>query len=97
MVMAVALIKRTESIRSEREMVSKKWNRVYVLENSKTKLAWDFELNLRKTTTSRRPNLMLEEKQRKTNHMDMRYGMPERDHYIKEEIGEKNQLQVVCI
>ena len=97
MVMAVALIKGTESIRSERDMISKKWNRGHVLRNSKTKLVWDFEFNLRKTTTSWRPDLMLEEKQRKTNHIDMRYGMPERDQYIKEEIWEKNQLQVACI
>ena len=36
------------------------------LENSQAQLVWDFEFNLRKTTTSRRPDLMLEEKQTKT-------------------------------
>ena len=35
------------------------------LENSRAKLVRDFEFNLRKTTTSRRSHLMLEEKQTK--------------------------------
>ena len=43
-----------------------KWKRGHVLKNSQVKLVWDFEFNLRKTTTSRRPDLMLEEKQTKT-------------------------------
>ena len=47
-------------------MVSKKWNRGHVLDNSEAMLIWDFEFNLPKKTTSRRPDLMLEEKQMKT-------------------------------
>ena len=43
-----------------------KWKRGHVLKNSQAKLVCDFEFNLRKTTTSRRPDLMLEEKQTKT-------------------------------
>ena len=43
-----------------------KWKRGHVLKNSQVKLVWDFEFNLRKTTRSRRPDLMLEEKQMKT-------------------------------
>ena len=31
-----------------------------MLENDKAKLVWDFEFHLRKTTTARRPNLILE-------------------------------------
>ena len=42
-----------------------KWCRGYVLENDHAKLVWDFEFNLRKTTTSRRPNLTLEEEEKK--------------------------------
>ena len=34
-------------------------------EDSEAKLLWDFEFNLQKTTTSRRPDLMLQEKQTK--------------------------------
>ena len=42
-----------------------KWYREYVLENDHAKLVWDFEFNLRKTTTSRRLGLILEDKQKK--------------------------------
>ena len=42
-----------------------KWSRGHVLENSQAKLVWDFEFNLRKTTTARRPDLILEEKEEK--------------------------------
>ena len=43
----------------------KQCNSGQVLENSQAKLIRDFEFNLRKTATSRRTNLMLEEKQTK--------------------------------
>ena len=36
-----------------------------MIENDKAKLLWDFEFNLRKTTTSRRSDLILEEKEKK--------------------------------
>ena len=54
--------KRTKSIRLECEMVLRKVEKG----SSQAKLVWDIEFNLRKTTTSRRPDLMLEEKQTKT-------------------------------
>ena len=41
-----------------------KWKRGKVLENDKVKLIWD-EFNLRKTTTTRRPDLILESKKDK--------------------------------
>ena len=53
--------KRTKSIRLECEMVLRKVEKG----SSQAKLVWDIEFNLRKTTTSRRPDLMLEEKQTK--------------------------------
>ena len=34
-----------------------------MLENNKAKLKWDFEFHLRKTTTARRPDLILEDKE----------------------------------
>ena len=37
-----------------------KWDRGTVLEKNKAKLVWDFEFHLRKTTTARRPDLILE-------------------------------------
>ena len=42
------------------------WNRGHVLENSQATLVQDFKFDLRKAPTSRRPDLMLEEKQTKT-------------------------------
>ena len=52
--------KRTKSIRSECEMVSRKVEKETCF-SSQAKLVWDFEFNLRKATTTRRPDLMLEE------------------------------------
>ena len=37
-----------------------KWDKGTVLENDKAKLVWDFEFHLRKTTTARRPGLILD-------------------------------------
>ena len=36
-----------------------KWDRGMVLENDKAKLVWDFEFHLQKTTSVRRPDLLL--------------------------------------
>jgi hypothetical protein len=41
------------------------WERGTVIENNKGKLVWDFEFHLRKTTTARRPDLILEDKEKK--------------------------------
>ena len=48
-----------------------RWKRGTVIENDKAKLLWDFEFNLRKTTTSRRPDLILEEEKKKIWICDM--------------------------
>ena len=42
-----------------------RWERGTDLENGKAKLVWDFEFHLRKTTTAKRPDLILEEKGKK--------------------------------
>ena len=41
-----------------------KWVKGHMLENSSAKLIWDFEFNLHKTTIFRRPDLVLEDKER---------------------------------
>ena len=46
-------------------MVQENWIRGKVLENAISKLFWDFKLNLRKTTTSGGPDLILEDKERR--------------------------------
>ena len=66
MVMAVAWAKEQNLLNQNVKWYQEKWKRGYLLENSQAKLIWDFEFNLRKTATSRRPDLMLEEKQTKT-------------------------------
>ena len=63
MVMAVAWAKEKNLLDQNVKWYRGKWERGHVLENSQAKLVWDFEFNLRKTTTSRRPDLILEEKQ----------------------------------
>ena len=42
-----------------------RWERGAVLENERGKLVWDFEFKPRKTTTARRPHLILEDKEKK--------------------------------
>ena len=67
MVIAVAWRKEQNLLDQNVKWYQEKWNRYmgHGLENSPAKLVWDFEFNLRKTTTSRRSHLMLEEKQTK--------------------------------
>ena len=64
MVMAIAWAKEYGLVGKETKWYMENWLRGQVLENSRAKLVWDFEFNLRKTTTSRRPDLVLEDKER---------------------------------
>ena len=66
MVVAVAWAKEQNLLDQNVKQCQEKWKRGYDLENSQAKLVWDFEFNLRKATTTRRPDLMLEEGQTKT-------------------------------
>ena len=65
-VMAVAWGKEQNVLEHNVKWHHEKWNMRQVLENSQAKLVWDFKFNLRKMAASRRPDLMLEEEQRKT-------------------------------
>ena len=58
--------KRARSIRSECEMVSKKVEKGTYFRELSSKASMGLWVQIRKTATSRRPNLMLEEKQTKT-------------------------------
>ena len=64
MVLAIALAKAYGLVGKETKWYMENWVRGQVLENSHAKLVWDFEFNLRKITTSRRPDLVLEDKER---------------------------------
>ena len=65
MIMAVAWAKDYELISKDAIWYSERWERGMVLENDRGKLVWDFEFHLRKTTTARRPDLILEDKEKK--------------------------------
>ena len=65
MILAVAWAKQQELVGQEANWYEKRWDRGTVLENDKAKLVWDFEFHLRKTTTARRPEFILELKTEK--------------------------------
>ena len=60
MVLAVTWAKQQELIGQDAIWYEQRWDRGTVFENHKAKLVWDFEFHLRKTTTARRPDLILE-------------------------------------
>ena len=64
--MAVALSKEQNLLDRNVKCYQEKWIRGHFLENSQAKLIWNFEFNLQKKTTYRRPDLVLQEKQTKT-------------------------------
>ena len=65
MIVAVAWAKLNGLISEDTVWYQQKWTRGTTFENDKAKLIWDFEYNLRKTTTARRPDLVLENKTNK--------------------------------
>ena len=65
MVMAVEWAKEYELVGDDTIWYKERWERGTVMENEKGKLVWDFEFHLRKTTTARRPDLILEDKEKK--------------------------------
>ena len=65
MIMAVAWAKEYELVSKDTVWYNERWERGTVMENDKGKLVWDFEFHLRKTTTARWPDLILEDKEKK--------------------------------
>ena len=65
MILAVEWAKEYDLIGTDTVWYKERWERGTVLENGKAKLGSDFEFHLRKTTTARRPDLILEEKGKK--------------------------------
>ena len=64
MIMAVSWTKEYKLVGDEMVWYKERWERGAVFENDKGKLVWDFEFNLRKTTTAR-SDLILEDKEKK--------------------------------
>ena len=65
MILAVIWAKEKGLIDEQVVWYKERWERGKVLENENAKLIWDFEFHLRKTTTARRPDLTLEDKNQK--------------------------------
>ena len=65
MVMAVAWAKEYELVGGDVVSYKERWERGTVLQNERGNLVWDLEFHLRKTTTTRRPDLILENKTKK--------------------------------
>ena len=65
MVLAVAWAKKYELIDENIVWYKEKWERGKVFENNKGKLVWDFEFKMRQTSSARRPDLTLEDKETK--------------------------------
>ena len=65
MILAVAWTKNYNLVDKDVKWYKEKWLKGHVLENAQARLIWDFEFNLRKTTTSRRPVLILEDQEKK--------------------------------
>ena len=65
MILAVTWSKEQNLIGADTVWYKEPWERGIVLENDKAKLIWNFQFNLRKTETIRRPYLILETKYEK--------------------------------
>ena len=66
MVLAVEWAKITKLVPDDTKWYMTSWGMGKVLENKDYKLLWDFEFKTRKTTTSRRPDLILEDNREKS-------------------------------
>ena len=62
MILGVTWGKEHRLIGADTVWYKKRWEQGIVLENDKAKLVWDFQFNLWKTETTRRPDLILETK-----------------------------------
>ena len=65
MILAISWAKEFNLVEKDMKWYKQKWCSGYTLENDHAKPVWDFEFNLRKTATSRRPDLALEDKEKK--------------------------------
>ena len=59
MILAIAWVKEHDLVGQDVVWYKEQWERGTVIENGKAKLIWDFKFHLRKTTTARRPDLIL--------------------------------------
>ena len=92
MVLAVEWAKLKMLVDHKTIWYKERWDRGLVLENEGAKLVWDFEYQLRKTTTCRRPDLTLEDKESKmVMFCDM--ACPQEHNIDKKRAEKKNKYQ----
>ena len=78
-ILAISWAKEFNLVEKDMKWCKQKWCTGYVLENEQAKLVWDSEFNLRKTTTSRRPDLTVGDNEKKIL-MNLRYRVSKREH-----------------
>ena len=64
MIVAVTWAKDNDLVGTDMVWYKEGWDRGTVLEKNKARLVWDFKFNLRKTATARRPDLIVENKEK---------------------------------
>ena len=76
MVLIVEWAKQESLLPSNSVWYKQKWSKGTVLEKNGKKICWDFEFTMRKTTSARRPDVMIENDEEKKTVMDHGYGVP---------------------
>ena len=62
MILPVTSAKENKLIGTDTVWFKEQWERGLILVNEKAKLVWDFQFNIHKTETARRPDLLLQRK-----------------------------------
>ena len=64
-ILMVAWCKENKLMERDHAWYKVKWGQGAVLENGHVKISWDFEYNMRRESTARRPDVTIEYKERK--------------------------------
>ena len=68
-ILMVAWCKKNELMERDEAWYKVKWGQGAVLENEHVNMSWDFEYNMRKELTARRPDVTIEFKERRVLHL----------------------------
>ena len=74
-ILMVAWCKENKLIELDEAWYKAKWGQGAVLDNEHVKISWNVEYHMKKESTSRRPDVTIEYKERKIIHSG-RYGLP---------------------
>ena len=75
MVIAIEWAKKYQLVNEKAVWCKEKWGKGKFFDNSKGKLLWEFEYKMRQSSTARRPDLTLEDKENKKNKKILLCGM----------------------